>query len=375
MKEIPHKYFSKNDLDDKVAAINRKLFYRIFDPIALYRVIYDDNGNPTEVVFLDVNPAYERVMGVKRKQVVGHTFSEVWPCAEKEWHQLVIDVARSGRSKHHEGESRDTGKYLYGLGFSPAKGQVAVVFLDMTNWKRTEEALRKSESQLLSYREELRKLIAKISLTEEETRHSIATKIHDRVGYSLAMIMHRLQRLHGIAQDHNAKNELEEIMKMLDNVIQDTRTLTFEISSPLLYDVGLGAALESVAEQILKPHGIDVDFQEKGDASEKIDTDISVLLYQMTRELLINVVKHAKASRVFIRLHHGKNKVRVVVEDDGRGFIIKKRRSQPTASGFGLFSIKERLHSIGGSIQIISEPGKGTTVSLTAPRRLEHGVR
>ena len=131
---------SNGDFDSIVAAINRKLFYRIFDPIALYRVIYDDNGNPTKVVFLDVNPAYERVMGVKRKQVVGHTFAEVWPCAEKEWHQLVIDVAHSGRSKHHEGESRDTGKYLYGLGFTES-GSCSLSRHDLEGRKSTSKSV------------------------------------------------------------------------------------------------------------------------------------------------------------------------------------------------------------------------------------------
>jgi len=366
MKDLSYPNFSQDDLDNKVAAINRKLFYRIFDPIALYRVLYDEKGNPTNVIFMDINPAYERVMGVRRKDIIGKSFGEVWPLAEREWHQLVLEVAQSGRSKHHEGESRDTGKYLHALGFSPVKGQVAVIFLDMTEWKRSEEALHKSESLLIDYREKLRDLVAKLSLAEEETRRAIATKLHDKVGYSLAMIMHRLQHLYGEADKESCRQEIKEIMDMLSGVIQDTRSMTFEISSPLLYEVGLPAALESLAEQILKPHDIAVDFKVIGMPGYEFDRDVSVLLYQMTRELLINVVKHAEATCVSIRVHYGKNKIRIVVEDDGKGFDERKKRPN-NHGGFGLFSIKERLYSIGGSIQIISEPGKGTTVSLVAP--------
>lgn len=372
MKEIPYGDFSKNDLDDKVAAINRKLFYRIFDPIALYQVSYDEEGNTANVIFMDINPAYERVMGVRRKDIIGKTFAEVWPSAERQWHQLVIDVARSGRSKHYEGESHDTGKYLYALGFSPVKGQVAVIFLDMTEWKRSQEALQKSESQLIRYREKLRDLVAKLSLAEEETRRDIAIKLHDKVGYSLAMIMHRLQHLYSETDKEGSRQKINEIMEMLSDVIQDTRNMTFEISSPLLYEVGLPAALESLAEQILRPHDIAMDFKAIGSPDNKLGRDINVLLYQMTRELLINVVKHAEATRVSIRVHFGKNKVRIVVEDDGRGFDDQKKRDSK-CRGFGLFSIKERLYSIGGSIQIISEPGRGTIVSLVAPTGKDNG--
>jgi len=186
------------------------------------------------------------------------------------------------------------------------------------------------------------------------------------------MIMHRLQHLYSETDKEGSRQKINEIMEMLSDVIQDTRNMTFEISSPLLYEVGLPAALESLAEQILKPHDIAVDFKAIGSPDNKLDRDINVLLYQMTRELLINVVKHAEATRVSIRVHFGKNKVRIVVEDDGRGFDDQKKRDSK-CRGFGLFSIKERLYSIGGSIQIISEPGRGTIVSLVAPTGKDNG--
>jgi PAS domain S-box-containing protein len=375
MKYEKNSYFS-HDVSKDVSLkdtdlLYRQLFYRIFDPLALYKVNYDAKGKATSVVFLDINPAYERVMGVKKQNIIGRSFSEVWGASEKEWHDIVLQVAKTGKSTHYEGLSPATGKYLHALAFSPLERQVAVIFLDLTEWKRSEDALQRSEARLIEYREELRNLAAQLSLTEEATRRKFATDLHDRVGYSLATIMHRLEKLSKEAPSESFKKEIENTMGMLSDVIQDTRAMTFEISSPILYEVGLEAALESLTEQLLRPRNITYDFKQNGIPSHTIDKNISILLYQMTRELLINVIKHSEASHVSVRVYRGQKRVRVVVEDNGKGF---KKQNEPhwgKWSGYGLFSIRERLHTIDGSIQIISEPEKGTTISLVAPTHME----
>jgi signal transduction histidine kinase len=152
----------------------------------------------------------------------------------------------------------------------------------------------------------------------------------------------------------------------VESLLQDTRSLTFEISSPLLYEVGLEPALESLAERMLLPKGIAFDFQEYGPRAV-IDTNSGVLIYQMTQELLLNVIKHSKATHVVLRVQRGKKRILVFVEDNGKGFAAEAGRRWGEGSGLGLFSIRERLYSLGGELKILSEKGQGCTVSIIVP--------
>lgn len=337
------------------------LFAKILEPLALYRAMFDDKGAFLDVVYLDVNPAYELVMGIARDNLIGHSFREVWSNRESEWQDIILQVAKTGIYARYEGVSHDTGKYLHAVAFSPAREVVAVIFLDMTPWKKAEEALLEKEALLTEYRGELRNLAARLSLAEERTRREIAVKLHDRVGYSLVSLLSRLRR-----EQRKYEGNLDDAIEEVEQLLSDTRLLTLEISSPLLYEVGLESALASLIERMLSPHGIGWSFQECGPRSE-ISMDIRILMYQMTQELLLNVIKHSGAKNVCLRVQRGKKKVRVLVEDDGAGFSGSTPRHWGKGAGIGLFSIRERLHSVGGEIKIFSEKAKGSSVTLVAP--------
>lgn len=337
------------------------LFAKILEPVALYRAMFDGEGSFIDVVYLDVNPAYERLMCISREDIIGCTFKEVWSNRENEWQDIILQVAKTGIYARHEGLSHDTGKYLHAVAFSPAREVVAVIFLDMTPWKKAEEALLEKEALLTEYRQELRNLAARLSLAEERTRREIAVKLHDRVGYSLVSL---LSRLRSERQKHEGC--LGEAIDEVEQLLSDTRLLTLEISSPLLYEVGLESALASLVERMLTPHGIGWSFRESGPKSV-ISMDIRILMYQMTQELLLNVIKHSRAKNVCLRVQRGKKRVRILVEDDGAGFSGNTPKYWGKWAGMGLFSIRERLHSVGGEIRILSEKGKGSSVTMVAP--------
>ncbi|PIE54041.1 MAG: histidine kinase [Dethiosulfovibrio peptidovorans] len=346
-------------LDD----ISYRLFFdRTFDPIALYRL-------EGEIIrFLDVNPAYERVMGVSKDDVVGKTFPQVWPTTEACWHRIILDSLEKETSAHCESYCREIDKYLEAIAFPIPPDRVSVIFLDRTKWKKSEEKLREKQELLLEYREELRGLAAQLTLSEEQTRRAIATQLHDTIGYSLVSLLHRLQsfRENGISPE-----AIDQAIQSVEALIEDSRDLMFQVSPPTLYELGLNPALEALAERLLKPEAIAYDFQ-GGNLTHQADNQICILLYQMTRELLVNVIKHAQASHVSIRVHRGPGKIQVVVEDDGVGFPHPFTLKWGQLKGFGLFSIRERLHPIGGSIKIISEPGAGATIAMTAPLFMPH---
>ncbi len=343
------------------------LFEKNFCPFAIYEVLRDEKGTKRQITFRDVNPAYEAVMGIARENVIGKTFRNVWPDAEEQWLEIIEEVVRTGESVDHQGYNRDTGRHLQALAFSVNEKEVAVLFLDITPRILAQKALKRKEQRLLRYRETLRRLATKLTLAEEKTRRQIATDLHDRIGYSLAMILHKLHQAVETEPDATHKGPLEEALSMVEGVIRDTRSLTFEISSPLLYEVGLEAALESLGEQMLAPHEIAFHFTETG-PELALNQDVKVLLFQMARELLVNVIKHAQAGEVRMRIIRETDALSLEVEDDGVGFSSAIFRESPEGV-FGLFSIRERLRHIGGIIQVGLSPEGGAKITLWTPTR------
>ena len=165
-----------------------------------------------------------------------------------------------------------------------------------------------------------------------------------------------------------AQNEtIEEVWKLIDQTIQDTRTLTFQLSPPILHELGLEPALEWLVETFRARHGIDTTFTEDG-RRKPLGSDLAGLLFQCVQELLINAAKHGQPSRVRVSSRRRGNKILLEVIDNGCGFdpsqVQATAQNQP---GYGIFSIRERLGALGGSMQLRSRPGHGTAVILSAP--------
>ena len=122
-----------------------------------------------------------------------------------------------------------------------------------------------------------------------------------------------------------------------------------------------------MTDQIQEKHGIRTEFVDNGQ-QKPLDDDIRVLLFRNVRELLINVVKHAQANKVKVSIRKVKDNIRVSVEDDGVGFDPVEVASMATKKAeFGLFSIRERLEQLGGLIEVDSELGRGSKITMTAP--------
>jgi PAS domain S-box-containing protein len=227
---------------------------------------------------------------------------------------------------------------------------------------------KKAEEKLLLYQQQLRSLASQLSLAEEQLRRRIATELHDHISQNLAISKIKLESLIDPAKPDLAKS-LNEIIDMIAQTIDVTRSLTFEVSPPVLYELGFEAAIGWLAKQTKQRFGLDVEFTDDG-KPKPLDTDIRVLLFQAVRELLVNVVKHANARKAKISTRKSNDRIRITVEDDGVGFDVSSTITNAgdyTKGGFGLFNIRERLDHIGGSVDIRSRPGRGTRVTLTAP--------
>ncbi|MCC7490905.1 MAG: PAS domain S-box protein [Fimbriimonadaceae bacterium] len=227
---------------------------------------------------------------------------------------------------------------------------------DITERRRIEEAL-------LGSREQLRALGQQLSLAAESERQRIAGELHDRIGPALAVCQLRLE---GLRQDLPPATwgDLDAVQGGLEAALEELSLLTFELHPPMLRQAGLAAALEWLAERFTDEEGVPCRCATSGPV-DRLDHETLAPLFQATRELLRNVGKHAQASSVTLHLRVDPQGVEVTVRDDGRGFDPQRRRpSDGRHGGFGLFWIEERLRHLGGSLQVVSAPGQGTSVML-----------
>jgi len=234
---------------------------------------------------------------------------------------------------------------------------------DVTRQKREEEELQAS-------RQQLRSMAQRLAQAEERERQRIATEIHDTIGQTLAVAKLKLGMLREDAVRANIPkarvDSLDEVRRMLAEALQQTRTLTLELSPSVLYELGLGAAIEWMLEQRA---GLGVRFEFANQAQGvHLRRDAAVLLFQTVRELVANVVKHARATVARVRLTRAEGGVSVEVEDDGAGFDVgRSPAARAKAGSFGLFSIQERVGCLGGNLHIHSEVGGGTRVRIDVP--------
>jgi len=230
---------------------------------------------------------------------------------------------------------------------------------------------RQMAEKLDRSRRKLRGLAAEITRVEERERRAIAAQLHDQLGATLSMGKVKLGSLRQEAQGTPLAAGIEAVHTLVGEAVRETRELTWELSPPVLYQLGLEAALEWLGESFEERHGIAFRFEREGERRDLGD-ERRFLVFAAVRELLLNVVKHADADGASVRLRWLESGVEVAVSDDGRGFEAAAPAPDESRS-FGLFSIQERFDDLGGSVAIRSRPGEGTTVALVLPYRAEAG--
>lgn len=264
---------------------------------------------------------------------------------------------------------------LLEIGYAEAlNGQLAPEFLEeeqallLTVAERVAEivALKEARNQLVTYQTHLRSLASELTLAEERERRRLAVALHDRIGQGLAVAKLKLESLrHLLPGEHHSR--LQDISDLIKQIVNDTRSLTFEISPPVLYELGLRQAVMWLAETFGRQFAMCVEVQGDEELLELAE-GVRVMLFRSIQELLTNIIKYAQATRTVILLENADDELRVVVEDDGVGFDAASRSAYPSAAGgFGLFSIRERIGHLGGRVTVESSPGKGTRVELWVP--------
>jgi PAS domain S-box-containing protein len=222
---------------------------------------------------------------------------------------------------------------------------------------------------------QLRTLASKILLAEEGERRRIARVLHDQLQQLIAGARYALESLKGAVEDAAYQEALGRVDAMLGESLKVSRSLTTELSPPIRHGGQLGPVLEWCAIFMKQKHGLTVSVHSDRETSLKSE-ELIVLLYQAVRELLFNVVKHAKVSSAFVSISEKDQGIVLVVQDEGAGFDPRLLVQNPGISGeYGIFSIRERLSLHGGRLEIESAPGRGSRFTLWVPLASEPDTR
>ena len=336
-------------------------FRTIFEKSPLGIALLDENWR-----IVASNPALQELLGYGPEELHHQVFSEFILAGEASSCQelfkgLVDGVRQACQVEAHY--RRKNGQLSWGrlwLSFS-ATGEVPLVIVMLEDISEQKQA----EAEIRDYRGKLRSMALQLSLAEEQERRRLATELHDQVGQILALAQIKLGAFRGAAPV-GPSGAMEEIRQLIDQTIRYTRSLTFELSPPILYDLGFEAAVEWLAELIQERSG--VRLQVNADRNPKpLNDDSRILLFHLVRELLLKVVKEGKAKNILVLIRRSLAEVQVSIENDGVGWDPRAGAPPVSPNGMGLFGIRERLQYLGGRLEVEFEAGRGSRLTLAVP--------
>jgi len=350
----------------------RNLIVRLMETSPVGIVMTDAAG---QVRF--ANSPAEQILGLTTDEIMGRSYNDPkWHITDYEGNPFpdehlpfsrVMDELRPVYGVRHAIEWPDGRRTLLSINAAPLLDQEKQ-FTGMVGSVEDVTERVQAEKEVFQYQSQLRALVSQLTLSEERERKRLAVELHDGICQSLAMaklkvdeqlVNHSLSAIHGL---------LQEMQQTLVCIIDDTRSLTNNLGTPMLQQMGLHVALEKWLDtEISAKHGIQTEVIDEG-APKTLNEDTKALLFRAVRELATNVVKHAQARTLTVTLGSRENELYLATVDDGKGFNCPVLTEQDfRQGGYGLFSIYERITYIGGTMTIDSSPGKGTQIMLRLP--------
>ena len=332
-----------------------------------------------------------RIFGYSEEEAMGQMGSMVFTQEDREAGEpeKEIDTARAeGRAADDRWHVRRDGSRFWASGVMETlrdgeeelRGFVKVL-RDNTERREAEEALRRAKDELERRVEErtaelhehtvrLRELAGQLASAELRERKRLAALLHDVLQqYLVAGQMHVAAAL-GCPLEPDAKAAVAEAGEMFDSAVAASRDLTRQLRPPVLYEGGLVPALEWLAGEMQGRHGLRVEVTADGigeEAALGLSDDAKALLFECVRELLFNVVKHARVDHAEVELSREDGRLAIVVCDGGVGFGDEVVTQKGSGSNMGLFSVRERVTALGGEVHIEQPDGGGSRVCLHVP--------
>lgn len=226
---------------------------------------------------------------------------------------------------------------------------------DVTEEKRIQDNLRLYAQQ--------------VTRAQEEERKRIARELHDETSQSLITLSRQLDALIDRSDQlpQSTIKRLQELHQQVDGIQEGVRRFSQDLRPSVLDDLGLVPALEWLAANLSGYPGVDAEFKVVGEG-RRLPHETELLLFRVAQEAVRNVWRHAEASRVWVTVEFGEDKIKIVVQDNGKGFQLPQRLDDLASVGkLGLAGMWERAQLLSGTLTVQSEPGEGTTIVLVAP--------
>lgn len=351
-------------------------------------VICRENGD-----LVEVNDYYLKMLGYTREEYTSRNlkWTDVTPQEFVSYEiEKLTQFKNTGNWQPYEKQfRRKDGSIVWALvGPIPIEAEASkdqeylVIVLDITESKDTELSLRRSEHKLktlnenlesiiVSRTEQVRQLSKALTLAEQNERKRFSYILHDDLQQILFAAKFRAEmvELHFVSNKNDSSYEITTLLQLLSKAIDTTRAVAIELNPPILENQGLDAALNWLSNHMKERYDLIICIDISEELSSVKGSD-QVLIIQLVRELLFNIVKHAKTKDVVLTGHLSGNMVKITIGDKGVGFDVQSvRHADRDKPGMGLFSIQERLHLFGGNLEIDSTLGKGTYITISMPAR------
>jgi PAS domain S-box-containing protein len=316
------------------------------------------------------NRAAERIFGYEGREVLGNPLEMLMPERfRKPHHGFVGQFGRTGVSSRPMGHQRIVAAQRRNGEEFPIDASISQVQVGSERYYTVilRDVSRRvaAERDLAQVREELRELAVASRTAREQENARISRELHDELGQNLTSlkmdVAYLQQKLTGAAPD--VKKTIDEMRGILDTTMAATRRISADLRPLLLDDLGLAAALEWLAKETGRRHGLAVDLS-VDEECKQLAEPLASQVFRIIQESLTNVARHAGAKHVKVSIHRKDSQVELCVEDDGRGLSATDLEKK---GSFGLVGIRERVYMLQGRVDFQGEPGKGTRIVASLP--------
>ena len=369
----------------------RTLFESIDEGYCIIEVLFDDGGKAFDYRFIEVNPSFEKQSGIVAP--IDKTILEIAPDIEPYWYESFGKIALTGDPARFEHRANALNRWfdVYACRFGkPENNQVAILFNDITDRKiaenelseyrdgletrvieRTVELAEANTSLKVENVERLRiekervRLLNQLVTTQEDERRRIARDLHDELGQQLTALRLKLKSAREMCDDAPVCKQIDETQQIAERLDADVSFLARELRPGSIDKQGLTGALAAFVKEWSKFSSVKAEFHVAGMQKIALTPEAETNLYRIAQEALNNTHKHSSAKNVSVLIEKRRTNIILIVEDDGIAFDPKAKLKR--SKGLGLIGMHERAELLGGTLEIESSPGTGTTIFVRLP--------